>query len=89
MKTQLWGLQGTCEQAGLHGREAFGAKLWELLAGFFSKAGPSGREGGSRDRGWHQAGGKDGAVGKCHFIMCSSLKKHFMNPSDVPRCPHS
>ena len=58
-----------------------GASSWVLLQGWALQGGKetAETEGGTRQEGrmelWENV-----------IVMCSSLKKHFMNPSDVPRC---
>ena len=58
-----------------------GASSWVLLQGWALQGG---KETAETEGGTSQAGRME--LWENIIVMCSSLKKHFMNPSDVPRC---
>ena len=58
-----------------------GASSWVLLQGWALQGG---KEAAETEGGTKQAGRME--LWENVIVMCSSLKKRFMNPSDVPRC---
>ena len=90
---QLWGQQGLGEEqqelwaGGSLGKQASGAGLWKLLVVPGLRLGPSGKEGGSRDRGWHVAGEEGRSRGPMftfHYLLI--IPEMFSPCLLCPRC---